>query len=158
MQQRKAALTLVIKDRPFQGWNIAKALTFKESYCLAYECRSEDFAHRVLEASLYPSARRWLKVLEFIDVATIREAKRLIAEVGECKAADEVNDALIEYHRRLMTEADYFTMAAKLRLSCGKLVAIYESVCGSTISHSRDTTQLQLSLPSIPKVNRTVRV
>ena len=132
-------------------------LTFKESYCRTYGCRPEDFVSRVLEMSLYPSARRWLKALELLDVATIREAKLLISEIGECTAADEVNDALIEYHRRLTAEADYFTMMAKLRLSCGKLVTLYESVCGSGRIDSRDTTQIAASSANLAKTERVAR-
>ena len=67
-------------------------------------------------------------MLAFFDSPAIREAVTLIGAVAECSTIDDVNDAIIEYQRRLARSCSWFSYVMKLRISCAELIVIYHRV------------------------------
>jgi hypothetical protein len=110
------------------------AVTFKQLFCSKHNCPEHNFSRQLLEMSLYPHARAWLRILSFFEVSSIVVARQLIEEIGECTSPEEIDDAITEYQRRLNRDGGLLVHKLKLRISCGRLLNIYRSMASGTNS------------------------
>jgi hypothetical protein len=104
------------------------ATSFKQLFCEQFNCPPQTFSQEVLVRSIYPHALPFLKPMLFFEIVGLKEGLALIDEIGRSTSPDEVDDAIIHYQDRLHENEGVLVGKLKLRISCKRLLDIYNSV------------------------------